>query len=338
MIPYIKVPDFHIWKLPLHPFGVLVATGVILGTMLAMRRGARRNFDLDKLNSFITWMLAVGFIGGHVLDSIFYHPDEVVQRPWSLLMLWEGLSSFGGFVGGLAGVLIWKYLEWDPVFTLPALRVAGVDIIASTSVYLPRRRATPLPVLPFCDLILSVFPVAWAFGRSGCSSVHDHPGALTTSWLGVGYPNARPQVTDGAGLHTHFGPITFIDGHFPRFDLGLLELMFTVILAVAFALTWRKKLLTGTYVAATALTYGPVRFAMDFLRIRDEEGSDPRYGSFTPAQWCCIALTVFGLVLIAYMRDQKKRGIDSALALRAPAPAVPPPTSPDNPGEDPVAS
>jgi phosphatidylglycerol:prolipoprotein diacylglycerol transferase len=327
MIPYIKVPDFHIWKLPLHPFGVLVATGVIIGTMLAMRRGSKRGFDLDKLNSFITWMLFVGFVGGHVLDSIFYHPDEVMRRPWSLVMLWEGLSSFGGFVGGLIGVLIWKYVEWEVMATVPAVRVAGVELVGSFSFYLPHWRKVPLPILPFCDLILSVFPVAWMFGRSGCSSVHDHPGALTDSWLGVGYPSPRPQVTDGAGLHTTFGPITFIHGHFPRFDLGLLELMFTTILALAFALTWRKKLLTGTYVAVTALAYGPVRFAMDFLRIRDDEGADPRYGALTPAQWSCVALTVLGLVLVSYMRDQKKKGIDSAEALRAPAvPIVAPAT------------
>jgi len=334
MIPYIKVPDFHISRLPLHPFGVLVATGVILGTSLAMRRGAKRGFDLDKLNSFITWMLAMGFIGGHVLDSIFYHPEDVIHRPWSLLMLWEGLSSFGGFVGGLIGVLIWKYVAWDPVFTFGPLKVAGVELVGVTSIYVPRRRETPLPILPFCDLILSVFPVAWMFGRSGCASVHDHPGALTGSWLGVEYPAARPQITDGPGLHTMFGPVfhdangkaeqlTLIHGHFPRFDLGLLELMFTCILALAFALTWRKKLWTGAYVAATALAYGPVRFAMDFLRIRDEDGSDPRYGAFTPAQWCCFALTALGVYLIFYMRGQEKRGIDSAEALRAPAVTVP---------------
>ena len=43
-------------------------------------------------------MLIAGFMGGHMLDEIFYHPQELVKRPWSLFFLWEGLSSFGGFV------------------------------------------------------------------------------------------------------------------------------------------------------------------------------------------------------------------------------------------------
>ena len=162
-----------------------------------------------------------------------------------------------------------------------------------------------------CALPISV---AWVFGRSGCSSVHDHPGAVATTdtWLAVGYPSSNPSVTDGVGTHITFGPISFILGHFPRYDLGLLELMFTVILAVAFALTWRKRLPTGTYVVAASLAYEPKRFAMDFLRIRDVDGADPRYGGLTPAQWCCVGLFVFGFAALAYVRSLRKRGVDPA--------------------------
>ena len=311
MIPYIKVPDFHLGPLPLHPFGLLVATGVLVGTALAMRRARRGGYDIELLNSFITWMLVGGFVGGHVLDSIFYHPDEVLRRPWSLVMLWEGLSSFGGFVGGLIGVLLWKYFEWRP-------RLAGQRLGRLL------RRSSPQPVLPYCDLILSVFPVAWIFGRTGCSVVHDHPGAVAPpgALFAVAYPGARAQVTDGFGTHWSLGPITFVEGHYPRFDLGLLEVMFTVVLALAFALTWRKRLWTGTYVAVVSLSYGPVRFAMDFLRIRDEDGADPRYGGLTPAQWCCVALTLFGLAVAVHVLRLKRRGIDPGDAVRVLVPAA----------------
>ncbi|MFO0672800.1 MAG: hypothetical protein U0235_24820 [Polyangiaceae bacterium] len=48
--------------------------------------GARtRGMDLVRLNSFVTWMLVAGFIGGHMLDSIFYHPKEVMKDPLSLI-------------------------------------------------------------------------------------------------------------------------------------------------------------------------------------------------------------------------------------------------------------
>ena len=99
--------------------------------------------------------------------------------------------------------------------------------------------------------------------------------------------------------------------------------MFAFVLASALALTWRKKLATGTYVVVVSLTYAPVRFMMDFLRIRDVAGADPRYGGFTPAQWACLMLFVFGLATIVYMRRLRARGVDPADVFKVPAPAVP---------------
>jgi phosphatidylglycerol:prolipoprotein diacylglycerol transferase len=284
----------------LHPFGLLVATGVIVGTALTTRRARSRGIDLDKLNSFITWMLVAGFIGGHVLDQIFYHPAEILRRPWSLLMLWEGLSSFGGFVGGLIGVLLWKYYDLEPLVHIGPITISWFS-----------RRPKALPVLPFCDLVLSVFPVAWIFGRSGCSVVHDHPGARAPS-------DAFLAVAYGPGPADHFGPIEFIHGTAPRYDLGTLELLFTVILAACFVATWHKKLPTGTYVAVVSLAYAPVRFAMDFLRITDGDGADPRYGGLTPAQWQCLALFVFGIFMVFFVRSLQKRGVDPMNELLAP--------------------
>ncbi|MEO8877762.1 MAG: prolipoprotein diacylglyceryl transferase family protein, partial [Polyangiaceae bacterium] len=215
--------------------------------------------------------------------------------------LWEGLSSFGGFVGAFIGVMLWKFYEMKTVLALGPVEIAWFS-----------RRKKSLPIMPFCDVIVSVFPVAWAFGRSGCSVVHDHPGARAAAdaVFAVAYPD-RPPV------YTHF--IEFLHGGAPRYDLGTLEMMFTVVLAVCFALTWTRKLPTGAYVVAVALAYSPVRFTMDYLRITDGESADPRYGSLTPAQWMCIVLFAAGLALAARVWSLKKRGIDPLDDLLAPA-------------------
>ncbi len=299
MIPYIRVPDFHIGPLPLHPFGILVATGVLVGTSVTARRAERRGYDVVKLNSFITWMLVSAFVLSHTLDAIFYHwQDEVERLPWSLNPLsdsmpwylvkpWLGLSSFGGFIGALVGIVLWKYLD----ATDGKLRL----------------RPTPAPILAYADLVLSVLPLGWLFGRTGCSVVHDHPGARAAkdTLLAVAYP-LRP----GDGTVTKLWFIELVNGHDPRFDLGLLELLFTAVLITCFALTWHRKVPVGSYLVATALSYSPVRFAMDFLRLPDTQGGDPRYGALTPAQWCCIALFVFGLVMIVQLRRLKAKGVD----------------------------
>ncbi len=297
VIPYIHVPDLELGplpiidrKLPLHPFGLLVATGVIVGTWLATWRARKRGIDENQLNSFITWMLVAGFMGGHMFDQIFYHPQEILRRPLSLFMLWEGLSSFGGFAGGLIGVFLWKYFYAEP-FHQNAL----------FSLYRFRRRKAPVRVMPFIDLILSVFPVAWIFGRGGCSVVHDHKGVLVDSLLSVEYPVYAPPK--GA-------PFELIHGPELRFDLGLLEWMFTVVLAFAFFLTWKRRLPVGSYCVVTALCYAPVRFVLDFFRLTVGAESDPRYGGLTPGQWAAIAAFLFGLYLHRKVKEIHATGVD----------------------------
>lgn len=293
MLPYIHVKDLPIGPLTLHPFGILVALGVVIGTWLATWRARTRGIDLARLNSFITWMLVAGFTGGHVLDSIFYHPKKVLEDPLSLIRFWEGLSSFGGFVGGVIGIALWKYYEAVP----PSERKPSWKLL--------RKRTTPETTMPFMDLILSVFPVAWIFGRSGCTVVHDHPGAIAehNAFMSVAYPGPgeRPQWASFVELYR---------GSVHRYDLGLMELSFTVVLAGLLALTWHKRLPAGTYIVAVCLTYAPVRFVMDRLRITEGESADPRYMGFTPAQWACIALFAAGVAVLLWMRSMKARGID----------------------------
>jgi phosphatidylglycerol:prolipoprotein diacylglycerol transferase len=310
MVPYIHVPDLPIGPLALHPFGLLVATGVLVGTSVTTKRAEKLGYDVVQLNSFVTWMLITAFVLSHVLDQLFYHWDEVVARPLSLVMFWQGLSSFGGFFGAVVGIVLWRY------FLIEDRRV--------------RRRPQPMPLLPFADLVLSVLPIGWMFGRAGCATVHDHPGLRATAdtLLAVAYPSCYPcrvmkgMITDlrPDETVTRLGFIEFIHGHDPKFDLGFLELLFTIVLAASFAITWRRKLPLGTYVIATALAYAPVRFAMDFLRVPDTLNGDTRYAGLTPAQYGCIALFVFGLWMIQYVRRLAASGVDPTTVLRAPPP------------------
>jgi phosphatidylglycerol:prolipoprotein diacylglycerol transferase len=304
MVPYIHVPDLHIGPLPLHPFGILVATGVLVGTSITARRARKLGYDVIQLNSFVTWMLVSAFVCSHILDSVFYHWDEAVRNPLSVIKLWEGLSSFGGFVGAVIGIVLWKYFVIDDVW--------------------PRRRRRAAPILPFADLVLSVFPIGWMFGRAGCATVHDHPGARATAdtFLAVAYPRSSHDWADV----TKVGFIEFVHGHDPKFDLGFLELLFTIMLASCFALTWRRRLPIGTYVIASGLAYAPVRFAMDFLRVPADDGGDTRYGDLTPAQWSCMVLFLYAVVMIFYVRRLQARGIDLSQSLRDPL-ADPPSSS-----------
>lgn len=255
MLPYIDVPQKIFGFLPI--FGLLVATAVILGITITRKRVAKHGLDPDTTESFINWMLLGGFIGAHVFDTFFYHPEELLSRPWSLLFFWEGLSSFGGLAGATIGALLWK-----------KLRRGGRSMLA------------------YMDLIASVFPISWIFGRLGCAAVHDHKGKLA----------------DAPSLLT----VTFPDG-LPYYDLGLLEMIYAVFISLVVVILWRRPQKVGTYLAVTSMLYAPVRFALDFLRVSTGPTGDARYLGFTPAQWACVALFVFGLTVFIRRKERPTR-------------------------------
>ena len=251
MLPYIDVPQKIFGFLPI--FGLLVMVAVIGGITITRKRVAAHALDPDRVESFINWILLGGFIGAHVFDTIFYHPREILTRPWSLLFFWEGLSSFGGLAGAVIGGLLWK-----------------------------RRRNAGRSILAYMDLVASVFPISWIIGRLGCASVHDHQGkmAAAKSWLTVTFPDGRPY-----------------------YDLGLLEMLYAIVMSLVIVLLWRKPQRVGTYLAVSSLLYAPVRFALDFLRATSGPTGDARYLGFTPAQWACVALFVFGLTVFFKRKD-----------------------------------
>lgn len=160
MLPYCQQPNFDLGPIPIHAFGLLVVAAIAVGTELASRRARVAGIDPDSMTSYAMWLVVPGFIGAHVFDSLWYHPREVLEDPATLLALFWGMSSFGGFVGAASGALAWRLYKREPM-------------------------------LPRVEVVLSVFPISWTLGRAACTVAHDHPGLPTTATnpLAFAYPD-----------------------------------------------------------------------------------------------------------------------------------------------------
>lgn len=135
-----------------------------------------------------------------------------------------------------------------------------------------RRRGRPW--LVEADILVQALVVGWIFGRLGCALVHDHVGTRSDFPLAVRFP---------AG---------------PRHDLGLYELLYTVlVLAPAVWLLNRRPRAPGTTIWVIALLYAPARFLGDFLRHTDLPMPDARYLGLTPAQYACVLLAAIAVTL-----------------------------------------
>lgn len=177
-IPWFKLegPTIPGTDIGLQPFGVLVAIGVLAGARLAEWRATRLGMRRDVINDFITHVVLIGFIFGHIFDMVLYYPEKILEKPWELLMIWKSLSSYGGFFGAVIGAFYWRWKRGFPVF-------------------------------PTLDQVAFGLPLGWFFGRLGCFVVHDHPGRITDFFLAVDnyqYPGLPLGPRHDLGLYEVF--------------------------------------------------------------------------------------------------------------------------------------
>jgi phosphatidylglycerol:prolipoprotein diacylglycerol transferase len=251
MIPQPNIPSIPIYgPIAIHAFGVLVATGILVGARWTRTRGRQLGLTDENVAAMITSSLVCGFIFAHIFDVFAYQrPDHF--NLWEILNPFGGLSSFGGFAGALMGLFYWC-------------------------------KKNRQPVMPYADGLGYGLSIGWMFGRLGCFSAHDHPGRFTDFFLGVRYP-------EGA-----------------RHDLGFEEALWAAAVAAIFFVLSRKPRPLGLYVTILTLAYAPVRFGLDFLRVTDLAGSDPRYFGLTPAQYGAFGVLAAGIGLAIWTARNAK--------------------------------
>jgi phosphatidylglycerol---prolipoprotein diacylglyceryl transferase len=157
VIPWFELPTLSLGPISIQSFGVLSALGILLATLLVSRAAKELGRDPQVPPDYAVVGVLAGVVCGHLVHLLAYHPEEL-RDPWRILMLWEGLSSMGGLLGGVVAAVVWfrvKHLRLDDYADAFALGIAP----------------------------------GWGVARIGCFTVHDHPGVLTSFPLAVQFPD-----------------------------------------------------------------------------------------------------------------------------------------------------
>ncbi len=280
--PWTLVENLPVFNAPLqiHSFGLLTAIGLITCLTVASWRGENRmGVSGEEVQNFGIFLIVFGWIFSHMFNVVFYEPEKLAENPLILFEVWGSISSYGGLLGGIIALFIWKATHKD------------------------------LDLLEWADLGAWSLPFAWFFGRMGCASVHDHPGAIA--------PESWPLA------------IQFPDGTL-RHDLGFYEMFWWAAIVIAVILLDRKERPKGFFLGVVFMMYAPVRFVLDFLRVWPESaaggidvnpfvgffldllhvqpeaytyGGDARYLGLTPAQYVSIGIFTAGLIIFLKVKD-----------------------------------
>lgn len=258
LIPYLRPPEKLIADLPvigplkLQFFGPLVAAGVILGYHRCLHYAKTRNIDEFISRDMMFWVLVTGFVISHWVSVLFYFPEDVAANPLVLIMIWNGLSSVGGFFGALVGMF------W----------------------YLHKMKQ---PYLIYADMLLYGLLVGFTMGRLGCSLVHDHPGSIVDAShiLAVGpWPDGQYRLDLGLLEFMYLVPVTLFM-HFvfkwkdarPGVFVGTVALLYAPYRFVLDTMREKDKLYLGLTTAHYA-TLIILAFGIYLVFLRKEKPGD----------------------------------------------------------------
>jgi len=250
LIPYFERPVIHIpipgpWgdTINIHGFGVLVAIGVWLGSKLTMDKCRRDGLEPELINRFLTWIIVGILVGGHLGHALFYEPAYFLEHPLELFYVFNGLSSYGGFIGCTIAALIYFRLERKSFWE-------------------------------YGDTLAYGFTLGWFFGRMGCFVAHDHIGNETNFWLAVqgvcpGHEGNAAYACHDVGLYEglYAGLVLlplflFLDRkpRFPGFFIGMFCLLYGPIRFVLDAA--RNPLVDTRYLGLTPAQYGSILISL----------------------------------------------------------------------------
>ncbi len=159
LIPYWAPKVYYLGPIPIDPWATLACVAFIVGLEIARARGLRLGQEPRDVVDAVVVIVGSGFVVGHLVHVLAYNPHLIEEEGWlTLLKVWGGLSSNGGFLGAILGSIVYYKV---------VRKIAYFD---------------------YADNIMFAFPFAWVFARAGCGVVHDHIGRPSDFFLAVDFP------------------------------------------------------------------------------------------------------------------------------------------------------
>ena len=243
-------------RVPLHNYGLLIATGFVIGIWLAQREGKRRGQDPERIADLAFWILVAAGVGSRIYYILvnwrdYFEPATFLAstafgRIPRVLAIWEGgLVFYGGFIGAV--LVAWLYM-----------RRHGMDFLAHADTLIP-------------SVALGHF-----FGRLGCFSagccwgdvVHGHlPWAVHFPPVSLAYQSFAARATPAAFLEADRSATLALHPTQLYESFGELGLFLLLVLLVR-----PRKRFHGQVLATWLLCYAVLRTLVESFRGDVERG------------------------------------------------------------------
>jgi len=263
LTPYIfRIGDFEI-----RYYGLMYILAFSVVYFLSLYRLNKEDFDYSKndIENYFVWAVLGLMIGARFGYVFFYNFSYYLNHPLEIILPFSfqggihftGLSGMS-YHGGLIGVLV------------------GTALFC---------RKYKLAYLRFVDFLIPSIPLGYTFGRLGNFINGELYGRLTTSPIGMYFPNAPAgQLRHPSQLYE-----AFFEGIF----------LFIILWFIR-----RIKVFDGMLLSLYVMGYGTVRFFIEFVREPDSHIGFI-FVFLSLGQILCLCMILAGAVLFYFLRRSK---------------------------------
>ena len=235
---------FHLTRplvVPLHTYGLLIATAFLSAMWVAGRNAERQGLDKDRVMDLNFWILLAAMVGSRVL-FIVVNWDDYARDPASIFAFWKGgLVFYGGFLGAVA-VSIWYLRKHNMSF------------------------------FPHADAMVPAVALGHAIGRMGCFAAGCCWGGACDPSLAFAARFPPESLAYQSQLEHHlisFGALSTIAIHPTQVYESLGELC--IFIGLTFFVAPRKRF-SGQVLAFYLMLYAPLRGLIEHFRGDEERG------------------------------------------------------------------
>ena len=163
-----RITLFEAFGVSIKSYGLMIAIGIIVASMLFIYKGKRKNYDEDSLLNLIIFAVIGGVLGGKLL-FIITEFKNILSEPNILLNFGYGFVVYGAIAGGALAIYLYcRHKKWN--------------------------------LLEIFDITVPGLAIAQGFGRIGCFLAGCCYGAPTELPIGVVFPE---NSLAPSGIHLH---------------------------------------------------------------------------------------------------------------------------------------
>ena len=232
-----------IFGLDIYWYGITYVLGFLGGFWFIKKYNKIKNLDNEKLEDIAFYTFLFSVLGGRIFEIIFYQFSYYLANPLQIFAVWNGGMSIHG---GIFFAIITLYYQAK------------------------KHKINPLQLI---DLFVIPASLALAFGRLANFVNQELVGKVTTSSIGVIFPNVDNQTRHPYQLY-----------------LGFKNLL---VFQFLFFIQQTKKLKYGTITAWFLILFNAGRFVTDIFKVPDIQ-----IGLFTMGQLLSLFFIGVGIYIL----------------------------------------